>query len=87
MREDVQKVEDKVPFLGDIPLAGRLFRSSAEQHNKRNLIMFVTASLLDPAGQPVVQSEDDDSVSPDLSPQSQEKDPAFSDILTPSLPQ
>ena len=87
MREDVQKVEDKVPFLGDIPLAGRLFRTSAEQHTKRNLIMFVTASLLDPAGQPVVQSEDDDSVSPDSIPQSQEKDPAFSDILTPSLPQ
>ncbi|HEY8900432.1 MAG TPA: Amuc_1098 family type IV pilus outer membrane protein [Chthoniobacterales bacterium] len=55
MREDVQKVEDKTPILGDIPLVGRLFRSSADQHLKRNLIMFVTANLLDPAGQPLVK--------------------------------
>jgi len=26
MREDVQKVEDKVPIVGDVPLVGRLFR-------------------------------------------------------------
>jgi general secretion pathway protein D len=87
MREDVQKVEDKVPLLGDIPHVGRLFRSSSEQHTKRNLIMFVTASLLDPAGQPVVPSEDEDPVSPDSSPQSQVTDTASSDILSPSLPQ
>jgi general secretion pathway protein D len=35
MREDVQKVEDKVPIIGDIPLVGRAFRSNVEQHNKR----------------------------------------------------
>ena len=87
MREDVQKVEDKVPLLGDIPHVGRLFRSSSEQHTKRNLIMFVTASLLDPAGQPVVPSEDEDPISPDLIPQSQVTDTASSDILSPSLPQ
>ena len=62
MREDVQKVEDKVPILGDIPLAGRLFRTSADQHVKRNLIMFVTANLLDPAGQPLIKADVDDQV-------------------------
>lgn len=62
MREDVQKVQDKVPILGDIPLAGRLFRTSADQHVKRNLIMFVTASLLDPAGQPLIKSDSEDQV-------------------------
>jgi len=62
IREDVQKVEDKVPILGDIPLAGRLFRSSADQHVKRNLIMFVTASLLDPAGQPLVKVDDENTI-------------------------
>jgi general secretion pathway protein D len=62
MREDVQKVQDKVPILGDIPLAGRLFRTSADQHVKRNLIMFVTANLLDPAGQPLIKSETEDQV-------------------------
>ncbi|MEI8311691.1 MAG: type II and III secretion system protein, partial [Verrucomicrobiota bacterium] len=62
MREDVQKVQDKVPILGDIPLMGRLFRTSADQHVKRNLIMFVTANLLDPAGQPLIKSEAEDQV-------------------------
>lgn len=60
MREDVQKVEDKTPILGDIPIAGRLFRSTASQHVKRNLIMFVTANLIDPAGQPLAPAFDDD---------------------------
>lgn len=57
IREDVQKIEDKTPFLGDIPLVGRLFRSSSDQHIKRNLIVFVTARLMNPAGQPVNQEE------------------------------
>jgi len=59
MREDVQKVQDKVPILGDIPIAGRLFRTSSEQHLKRNLIMFVTASLIDQAGQPLIKSDEE----------------------------
>jgi len=53
IREDVQDVEDKVPFLGDIPFVGRLFQSKAEDHFKRNLMVFVTAKLIDPSGQPV----------------------------------
>jgi general secretion pathway protein D len=64
MREDVQKVQDKVPILGDIPLAGRLFRSNVDQHIKKNLIMFVTASLLDPAGQPIIETIDEDELVP-----------------------
>jgi general secretion pathway protein D len=58
MREDVQKVEDKVPFLGDIPLVGRLFRSSVDQHLKRNLVIFVSARLINPAGEPVRLEEE-----------------------------
>jgi len=65
MREDIQKTEDKVPILGDIPLAGRLFRTSAEQHIKRNLIMFVTASLLDPAGQPLIKVDEENEIVPE----------------------
>lgn len=53
IREDVQKVTDKTPILGDIPLAGALFRSQADKHIKRNLVIFVTAKLMDPAGQPL----------------------------------
>jgi general secretion pathway protein D len=54
MREDVQKVNDKTPLLGDLPVAGALFRSQSDQHIKRNLVIFVTATLMDPAGQPLV---------------------------------
>jgi type II secretory pathway component GspD/PulD (secretin) len=65
MREDIQKIEDKVPILGDIPLAGRLFRTRADQHIKRNLIMFVTASLLDPAGQPLIKVDEEKEIVPE----------------------
>ena len=60
MREDVQKVEDRTPIIGDIPLLGRLFRSNVDQHIKRNLIIFVTARLVNPAGQPVNQAEEEE---------------------------
>jgi general secretion pathway protein D len=45
IRDDVQNVNDKVPFLGDLPLIGRLFQSKAVENNKRNLIMFVSANI------------------------------------------
>ena len=60
MREDVQKTEDRTPIIGDIPLVGRLFRTNVEQHLKRNLVIFVTARLVNPAGQPINQLEDDE---------------------------
>lgn len=52
IREDVQKIQDKVPILGDIPMAGRLFRSDADQKIKKNLVIFVTPRILDAEGQP-----------------------------------
>jgi general secretion pathway protein D len=55
LREDVQKVQDKTPILGDMPLVGGLFRSSNNQRIKRNLLMFVTAGLLDAYGQPLIK--------------------------------
>jgi general secretion pathway protein D len=60
IREDVQKVNDKVPILGDIPYAGALFRSEVDQKIKQNLIVFVTARLVDPAGQPLRPEDDID---------------------------
>ena len=53
IREDVQKINDKVPVLGDIPLVGRLFRSNVDQHIKKNLTIFVTARIMDASGQPI----------------------------------
>ena len=60
IREDVQKVNDKVPVLGDIPLAGALFRSEIDQKIKQNLIVFVTARLMDAAGQQLRPEDDTD---------------------------
>ena len=70
IREDVQTVEDKVPILGDLPLIGRLFQTKADNHFKRNLMVFVTATLIDPAGQrinqPTTRTGDGSAPEPDL---------------------
>ena len=43
-------MDDKIPFLGDLPYIGRLFRSHAEKTTKRNLLIFVTGRLITPSG-------------------------------------
>ncbi len=48
--EDVTKLKDKVPVLGDLPLVGRLFRSESSSSKKKNLMIFVTPTIIDPAG-------------------------------------
>jgi general secretion pathway protein D len=64
IREDVQSVEDKVPLFGDIPFLGRLFRTKSEEHFKKNLMIYVTAKIIDPAGQRI--NNQSTSESPDL---------------------
>ena len=82
IREDVQKTQDKIPFLGDIPLAGRLFRSDADQKLKKNLIIFVTPRILDAEGQPRRgDSEEPEIVKPIGLPQEQPT-PAMSAVRT-----
>ena len=39
----------KVPFLGDIPVLGWLFKSTAARKIDTNLIIFITASILEPS--------------------------------------
>jgi general secretion pathway protein D len=46
----VQSSKDKVPMLGDQPLVGRLFQSQTKISAKKNLMIFVTATIVDPAG-------------------------------------
>jgi general secretion pathway protein D len=60
MREDVQKVEDKTPIIGDIPLIGRAFRTNVDQHVKKNLIIFVTARVITPSGLAFNQEEEEE---------------------------
>jgi general secretion pathway protein D len=50
INERIEKFEDKVPFLGSLPLVGRLFRSEGERAVKRNLMIFVTAKKVEPNG-------------------------------------
>jgi general secretion pathway protein D len=53
----VQSVEDKVPILGDLPFVGRLFQSKADNHIKSNLIVFVTAEIIDATGRRISAAE------------------------------
>jgi type II secretory pathway component GspD/PulD (secretin) len=50
MSENVYKIKDKVPILGDLPLFGRLFRSESQSTTKDNLVIFITPTIIDPAG-------------------------------------
>jgi type IV pilus assembly protein PilQ len=38
---------DKVPFLGDVPLLGNLFKRTSRQDQKTELIVFITPRILD----------------------------------------
>ena len=58
--EERKSMEDKIPFLGDIPWLGRFFRSRSEWSNKRNLLIFVTARLVDPMGRQISMGVADD---------------------------
>ncbi|WP_052750235.1 type II secretion system secretin GspD [Arsukibacterium sp. MJ3] len=44
--EDVQESESKVPILGDIPLLGHLFKSTSVTKRKRNLMVFIKATIV-----------------------------------------
>lgn len=66
MTDNVQIDENKVPYLSDIPLAGKLFRSkrqTAGSGNKKvETLFFVTVTMVDTEGQPsgsVVQQKKD----------------------------
>ncbi len=53
-----QSENDKVPVIGDLPVLGRLFQSQSKSTVKNNLMIFVTATIVDPAGNRV-HSEDE----------------------------
>jgi general secretion pathway protein D len=56
--DNVTRVKDQVPVLGDLPWVGRLFRSEQNQSSKQNLLIFVTPTIIDPAGNRVHTDED-----------------------------
>ena len=46
MRDSTKRSATKVPFLGDIPLIGRLFRSQIDELEKRNLLLILTPYII-----------------------------------------
>ncbi|MCB1125063.1 MAG: biopolymer transporter ExbD, partial [Verrucomicrobiae bacterium] len=48
-----RRAANKVPTLGDLPVVGEFFRSEGTQEVRKNLLIFVTATLIDPAGNPI----------------------------------
>ena len=49
--EEEHEIVTKVPFLGDIPLLGRLFRRTATTSEKNSLLIFITTHLIKPTGE------------------------------------
>ncbi len=52
-----QKRLDKIPILADIPFIGRLFQSQSEISTRRNMLIFVTARLVNNDGTPLPMKE------------------------------
>ncbi|MCY1499807.1 Type II secretion system protein D [compost metagenome] len=46
IQDDVTQTDSKIPLLGDIPVLGRLFRSTKDTHIKRNLMVFLRPSIV-----------------------------------------
>ncbi|WP_158250014.1 type II secretion system secretin GspD [Zhongshania marina] len=46
IRDEVMETVSKVPFLGDIPVIGRAFRSTSNSMVKRNLMVFIHPLIL-----------------------------------------
>src|SRR5205807_5460566 len=47
LQDEVSKARTKVPLLGDIPFLGYAFQSHDNERHKRNLLIFVTPTILD----------------------------------------
>jgi general secretion pathway protein D len=46
IQDDITQTDSKVPLLGDIPILGRLFRSTKDTHVKRNLMVFLRPTVV-----------------------------------------
>ncbi len=57
IKENRTKTLTKVPFFGDLPLIGGLFRKNTDSVERKNLIIFVTAKVLSSSGEEVVVAQ------------------------------
>ncbi|MDF1816552.1 MAG: type II and III secretion system protein, partial [Verrucomicrobiales bacterium] len=49
----VVDTEDKIPFVGDLPVFGRMFRSTTNRPIKDVVLIFASVRLIDPGGLPI----------------------------------
>jgi type IV pilus assembly protein PilQ len=47
LQDEVAKGRTKVPLLGDVPILGYIFQSHDNERHKRNLLVFVTPTIID----------------------------------------
>jgi tetratricopeptide (TPR) repeat protein len=52
IKDSFSSIDDKIPFLGDIPVLGRFFQSRYTQNVKTNLLIFLHCRLIKPDGSP-----------------------------------
>lgn len=52
LSESVVAADDKVPVMGDVPILGRLFQSTAQIPDKTAIVFMVHVELIDPTGRP-----------------------------------
>jgi type II secretory pathway component GspD/PulD (secretin) len=51
IKESRINTRTKVPFLGDMPILGMLFKKNSDSTTRKNLLIFVTASIISPEGE------------------------------------
>ena len=47
LQDSITKSRTKVPLVGDVPILGYLFQSRTNERHKRNLLVFVTPTIID----------------------------------------
>lgn len=57
IKENRTNTLTKVPFLGDIPIIGGLFRKNTDSIERKNLLIFVTAKVLSSSGEEVIVAQ------------------------------
>jgi type IV pilus assembly protein PilQ len=48
-RESDLQVQDRVPFLGDLPYVGNLFKTTTKSQSRAELLIFITPRIINEA--------------------------------------
>ena len=59
MQDTTTKTQTRVPVLGSLPVLGKLFRKDNDSVDRSNLLIFVTAQLIDPSGAHLAYRQED----------------------------